>query len=204
MSKGITVTELRNEIGELHCDNGPAVFDEKKEYVKYYKNGMLHRLDGPAVVKPEYIGGCYEEEWYVNGKLHRDEDKPAFIHGARYMTNENEALYRIKDDFEYVWYKNGKQHRIGGPARITNYVYGIKDGDPRNLTHEWCENDKPSTNTPNGYNRYIVDSDGSIYGEENMEDVIDEENSSYFPYYIWTRAKRIYNNLMNRNVLCRF
>jgi len=61
---------------------------------RWYKNGVLHREDGPAV---EYVNGT--KNWYKNGLLHRD-DGPA-IEGA------NGAKY---------WYKNGEYHREDGPA----------------------------------------------------------------------------------------
>ena len=53
----------------------------------WYKNGELHRLDGPAVI---YANGT--EEWYQNGELHRD-DGPAVINA----------------DGTEEWFKNGKQ-----------------------------------------------------------------------------------------------
>jgi hypothetical protein len=63
-------TEYRNEHGELHREDGPAV-----EYAKgnkyYYINGELDREDGPAVENPDG-----HKEYYKNGKLHR-EDGPA-------------------------------------------------------------------------------------------------------------------------------
>jgi hypothetical protein len=59
------------------------------------KEGLLHRLDGPAM---EYIGG--EKEWYQNGKLHRL-DGPAIEYPSGYK----------------VWYKNAVLHRIDGPAK---------------------------------------------------------------------------------------
>ena len=45
----------------------------------YFKNGMLHRLDGPAV---EHING--HKEWWNNDKLHRL-DGPAieYINGDK-------------------------------------------------------------------------------------------------------------------------
>ena len=39
--------------------------------IKWYKNGLLHREDGPAI---EWADGG--KEWYINDKLHR-EDGPA-------------------------------------------------------------------------------------------------------------------------------
>ena len=63
---------------------------------KWYKDGKLHREDGPAV-----IIGSIRQEWYRNGELHR-EDGPAVIDGNNYQ----------------VWYRNGELHREDGPAII--------------------------------------------------------------------------------------
>ena len=62
----------------------------------YYKNGQLHRTDGPAVI---YASG--DQRWYQNGQYHRI-DGPAvvFADGAQY------------------WYQNGQRHRTDGPAVI--------------------------------------------------------------------------------------
>ena len=49
-----------------------------KETVTYYKNGKIHREDGPAV---EYRDGT--KEWWLNGNLHR-EDGPAVEWGNGY------------------------------------------------------------------------------------------------------------------------
>jgi hypothetical protein len=54
--------EYRNNVGELHREDGPAV-----EYASggrlWYINGKLHREDGPAI---EYLNGS--GEWFINGK----------------------------------------------------------------------------------------------------------------------------------------
>jgi len=41
---------------------------------RWYKNGKIHREDGPAVI---YASGS--QEWRINGKLHRT-DGPAVIY----------------------------------------------------------------------------------------------------------------------------
>lgn len=50
--------------GKLHREDGPAV-----EYAdgdkKWYKEGMCHREDGPAV---EYANGT--KYWFLNGKIY--------------------------------------------------------------------------------------------------------------------------------------
>lgn len=62
------------------------------ESYNWYHNGELHRNDD----KPAVICVNFYQEWYQHGKLHRDYDKPAFI-GA---------------DGTLKWYINGKHHLI--------------------------------------------------------------------------------------------
>lgn len=62
--------------------------------VAYYKNGVLHREDGPAV---EWPNGA--KEWHVNGMLHR-------VDGPAIETPEGDKL----------WSLNGQHHREDGPA----------------------------------------------------------------------------------------
>lgn len=63
---------------------------------------VLHRVGAPAIV---YTGG--DEEWYVDGMLHRT-DGPAFrILGGK------------------SWYINDKRHRIDGPA--VEHASGLKE-----------------------------------------------------------------------------
>jgi len=61
---------------------------------EWYLNGKLHREDGPAI---EYISGY--KEWWLNGKLHR-KPGPAkeWVSGTK------------------QWYLNDKRHREDGPA----------------------------------------------------------------------------------------
>jgi len=62
--------EYKNELGELHREDGPAlIYADGKEV--WYINGKLHREDGPAVI---YTDGT--KEWYFHGEQHR-EDGPA-------------------------------------------------------------------------------------------------------------------------------
>lgn len=61
---------------------------------RWYLDGQLHRVDGPAV---EYPNG--PKEWWLNGFRHR-ENGPA-----------------IEGKFgDLSWYKHGKLHREDGPA----------------------------------------------------------------------------------------
>ena len=63
--------EYRNEAGELHRLDGPAVIlgDGAKFW---FQNNRRHRIDGPAI---EYSDGA--RAWYQNGRCHRL-DGPAF------------------------------------------------------------------------------------------------------------------------------
>lgn len=70
---------------------------------QWYKEGNLHREDGPAV---ELADGT--KIWFKEGKRHR-EDGPA---------RENPKGGK-------EWYKEGKYHRIDGPA--VEYLYGQKE-----------------------------------------------------------------------------
>jgi hypothetical protein len=59
--------EHRNEKGELHRTDGPAV-EYADNYREWYLNGKLHRVDGPAI---EYKDGSCE--WWQNGKFIKKE-----------------------------------------------------------------------------------------------------------------------------------
>ena len=68
-------------------------YEDKYGEVYWYKDGVMHREDGPA------YEGCDFKEWYIMGELHR-EDGPA----REWSNGGNE------------WYKDGKLHREDGPA----------------------------------------------------------------------------------------
>ncbi len=93
--------EYRNELGQLHRVDGPAVewSDGSKEW---YVDDKRHRLDGPAI---ESNSGY--REWCINGKRHR-EDGPAiewrnnidiwwYLNGIRYSEEEyHKELIKLK------------------------------------------------------------------------------------------------------------
>jgi hypothetical protein len=60
--------EYRNEQGQLHRTDGPAIEwnDGSKEW---YINGKRHREDGPAI---EFDGD--HKSWYLNGKKYSEQD----------------------------------------------------------------------------------------------------------------------------------
>lgn len=86
---------------------------------RWLQDEVLHRLDGPAVVRPDG-----REEWYRNGNLHRD-DGPAMVIGG----NE-------------FWYRHGRLHRWDGPAvvRVDGtsewWLNGTRIGDPTMMNEQ--------------------------------------------------------------------
>jgi hypothetical protein len=85
--------------GQLHRDDGPAV-EQDNGTKRWYKRGKKHRDDGPAVIWPDR-----SKLWYQNGKPHRD-DGPA---------------WELTKDREERWYRHGVLHRDGGPAFVKHY-----------------------------------------------------------------------------------
>jgi len=74
---------------QLHSFNDePALIYAESGFREWYRNGKVHRDDGPAVL---WADG--QQEWWRDGKLHRD-DGPAVI----YVNGQQE------------WYKDGLRY----------------------------------------------------------------------------------------------
>ena len=52
--------------GVLHRTNGAAVIYANGDQL-WYRNGVRHRIDGPAAIWPDG-----QQSWYLNGKLVND------------------------------------------------------------------------------------------------------------------------------------
>lgn len=114
--KGDDIIYLRNNIPHRNEKYGPARtrYLDGKRVEEYYKNGKIHRDNGPARI--EYsLDKVYSEEYYKYNKLHRD-NLPAVI---RYFGNTN--IIKLEK-----YFMNGKIHRDNGPAIITYSKTGIK------------------------------------------------------------------------------
>ena len=96
-----TVKVSGNGIQEWYLDNhlhrldGPAI-SRPDGHQEWYQNGKLHRVDGPALISTEGY-----QAWWVNGVRHRD-DGPAII----------------SEEGTQQWWVNGLLHRLDGPAII--------------------------------------------------------------------------------------
>jgi hypothetical protein len=56
--------------GLYHCEDGPAFFGEMT--TRWYMNGKMHRLDGPAIVWNEEYDRNFDQ-WWINGLEVTDE-----------------------------------------------------------------------------------------------------------------------------------
>jgi hypothetical protein len=102
--------------GRLHRLNGPAL-EHSDGTQEWYKNGRLHRLNGPAL---EHSDGS--QEWYRNGNLHRlNGPAVTFADGSQFWYKKD-RLHRLHGpaiilaDGSKNWYVDGHLHRSGGPA----------------------------------------------------------------------------------------
>lgn len=62
-----------NKEHQLHSENDVPTVRYGIGSLRWYKNGLLHRDNGPATI--DYDGSCC---WFQNGLLHRD-NEPAVI-----------------------------------------------------------------------------------------------------------------------------
>ena len=98
-------TEWRNEAGQLHRLDGPAI--EWADGTKlWYVNGQRHRLDGPAI---EHTDGY--KAWYVNGQLHR-------LDGPAVEWYDGSVSYYIEG--EYLTFKQF----LARTTRLGKLLYG--------------------------------------------------------------------------------
>jgi hypothetical protein len=102
--------------GVLHREDGPAIEHANGDKF-WYRDGKLHRLDGPA---EEYASGT--RCWYKDGKCHREDgpsceysngDKIWHRHGKFHREDGPACEY---SDGTKKWYRDGKLHREDGPA----------------------------------------------------------------------------------------
>jgi len=106
--------------GKLHRENGPAYVYRHADGTtveRYFRDGKRHREDGAAVVE-HYAGGKTIEEYYRDGKPHR-EDGPAIVrHGADGSSRDDGSIYE-------AYYRNGefiKEEQILAPLSTISGV----------------------------------------------------------------------------------
>lgn len=160
--RSVTWHKIINGKRVIHRLCGPA----DKEYdingnltcVRYFKKGKLHRLRKPAVLVYEYEHGKkinVVEEYWLNGYLHRDGDRPAVI--RREYSPELNNVLTVKEEY----YKHGNLHRVNGPAQIHYDQNGIK-----HCESYFIENKKHRVDGPAYITRW---SDGTLKHVEYYE-----------------------------------
>ena len=85
---------------------------------RWHLNGLLHRTDGPAMVRANG-----SQWWYQNDRLHRT-DGPAVV---------------LADGNQW-WYQNGQIHRTDGPAVVWangSQWWFINDRDITGAVEQW-------------------------------------------------------------------
>lgn len=104
---------------------------------------LLHRKDGPAVIKNDGI-----KFWFFNGQRHR-------LGGPATEWNQNEK----------EWWANGKRHRIDGPAVEWNDSQGYPlmssyyiDGNQinSNSIEQWIEENDIDLSTEAGQVAFVL------------------------------------------------
>ncbi len=110
-------TDLQNDYHE-HTSANTGITTKM-----WMRDNTLHREDGPARIEIDHNENIISEEWYLNGKLGRYDDKPTII------------VYEEGIKVEEIWQIDKVKHRESGPAHI------ITDYDTKEVTHEiWYKN----------------------------------------------------------------
>jgi hypothetical protein len=134
----ISSTLYREHLENLYwtCRSMHAEIDKSGEYI--YNKICLHH--NPHSIYDLPIITCYgDQEWYKEGKYHRDGDLPAIISQYGYQSWYKEGKRHRDGDLPAVihangareWYKEGKLHRDGDlPAviRADGYQSWYKEG----------------------------------------------------------------------------
>lgn len=117
----VHTTTVHIENGVIHRVDGPAVvreprFDGDSEYVEYRFRGNLHRDDGPAQMEGD------QAVWFRHGLEHRT-DGPSSILGEDREFRQFDRLHRedgpaVESEGLTGWYRNGVPHRDEGPALV--------------------------------------------------------------------------------------
>jgi hypothetical protein len=89
-----------NQAGRAHRLDGPAI-ERPDGFKAWFQNGFLHRLDGPAVERKR----TKYKAWYQNGLLHRL-DGPAIEYG----------------NGDKEWFKNGADWPDGEVIYLTTEI----------------------------------------------------------------------------------
>jgi hypothetical protein len=106
------LTKQFDSNGELL--NG-VVIDQDGKRTRYFKDGLLHREDGPAIIMEDKEVSIYMH--FLDGLLHR-EDGPAAYHANKHQNDPSVDVYAYKGgyvfpkQFIYKMIKQQEQYRL--------------------------------------------------------------------------------------------
>ena len=124
----IHVDRWVNQKGKLHSFEHPSVYDVNDDSYAWHSNGVLHRIDGPALYglrdEHTYTGDEYfyvwSHHWYINGTLCKNAEQFQELSGV-----SNEEILRLTliygeigcncippENYEKWFLKDGKLHRF--------------------------------------------------------------------------------------------
>ena len=118
---GENMAVVRVFTAKERCAEWTGVYAREDAIQLWFRDGQLHREEGPATVYPNG-----DQWWYRDGQLHREGDLLAVIYAnGRQMWYRDGQLHRepgpaVVSDGCHAWYRNGKAHREDGAA----VVYG--------------------------------------------------------------------------------
>jgi hypothetical protein len=102
-----------NAAGRLHADSGPAMTiiqtnNQTRIAEFWFKDGELHREDGPAAVltHTDPFHNSQEFGWFLNGLRHRE-------NGPSKIIQTNDA---VRQTIVEEWRQYDRFQRVGGPA----------------------------------------------------------------------------------------
>ena len=138
--------------GLYHREDGPAII--RDDCVRYMMYGKRHRVNGPAIIYKEHV------EYWIEDKLHRI-DGPAIVSKDSEYYYVNGLLHRedgpaLIEGAHKAYYIKGKLHREDGPAAIWENAdgYSCKYSYYKNgLLHR---EDGPAYITGNGNETYYL------------------------------------------------
>jgi hypothetical protein len=103
--------------GLLGADDRPAITTSQGHYT-WCREGLPHRLDGPAAVEFGVSGLERSREWFCHGMLHR-EDGPA----REVIDGDDDARFVSAE----VWYRHGRLHNMDGPAVVHRFSAAVEE-----------------------------------------------------------------------------
>ena len=169
----------------LTREDGPAVLLSNGTE-EWYLNGLLHRVNGPALKQFLYTENGisrFDEYWYTDGKLNREDDEPAverangdkewYTDDVRTRTG---APAITKSDGSEYWYLNGKINRGDDEPAVLEYVSTIEDDNegPINLFNKYWytngnlnrEDDEPAVENADGSKEWYTNGNLNRGGDE--------------------------------------